>query len=140
MKQRENCLRRFNEANISVIDTTNSHIPLANLSISVSECGILYPLIEILDEMFNSASNLLQDPASIFQCPESEGYLAKSQSNPSQPHHIKINKMAALRATQVALSLNPTEYAAIKLQLPKKKNILKNFYGLCDQIKQNSLI
>ena len=48
--------------------------------------------------------------------------------------------MAALRATQVALSLNPTEYAAIKLQLPKKKNILKNFYGLCDQIKQNSLI
>ena len=48
--------------------------------------------------------------------------------------------MAALRATQVALSLNPAEYAAIQLHLPKKKSILKNIYGLCDQIKQNSLI
>ena len=47
--------------------------------------------------------------------------------------------MAALRVTQVALSLNPTEYAAIQLQLPKNKSILKHFYGFCDQIKQNSL-
>ena len=54
-----------------------SHIPPANLFISVSECGILYPPIEILDEMFNSASNLLRDPASIVQYPGSEGYLAK---------------------------------------------------------------
>ena len=92
MKQREKSLRRFNEANISVIDATNSHIPPANLSISVSECGILYPPIEILDEMFNSASNLLQDPASIVQCLGSEGYLTKSESNPSQPHHIKLNR------------------------------------------------
>ena len=35
--------------------------------------------------------------------------------------------MAALRDTQIAQSLNPTEYAAIQLQLPKKKSILKNF-------------
>ena len=35
--------------------------------------------------------------------------------------------MTALRATQIAQSLNPTEYAAIQLQLPKKKSILKNF-------------
>ena len=42
--------------------------------------------------MFNSASNLLQDPASSVQCPGSEGYLAKPELNPSQPYHIKLNK------------------------------------------------
>ena len=92
MKQREKFLRRFNEANVSVIDTTNSHVPPANLSISVSERVILYPPIEILDERFNSASNLLQDLASIVQCPGSERYLAKSKSNPKRPFHIKLNK------------------------------------------------
>ena len=66
MKQRENFLRRFNEANVSAIDTRNSHILPANLSISISEGGILYPPIEILDEMFNSASNLLQDHRLLF--------------------------------------------------------------------------
>ena len=45
--------------------------------------------------------------------------------------------MTALRATQIVLSLNPTEYIAIQLQLPKKKSILKSFYGMCDQINQN---
>ena len=48
--------------------------------------------IAILDERFNSASNLLQDPASIVQCSGSEGYSAKSKSNPTQPHHIKLNQ------------------------------------------------
>ena len=126
MKRRENFLRRFNEANVSVIDKTNSHIPPSNLSISVSECGILYSPIKILDEMFKSVSNLLQDPASIVQCPESEGHLAKSKSNPNQPLHIKLNKMEDLHGTQVALSLHPTEYAAIQLQLPKTKSLLKH--------------
>ena len=42
--------------------------------------------------MFNSASNLLQDPPSIIQCPGLEGYLTKSKSNPNQSHHIKLNK------------------------------------------------
>ena len=51
MKQRE----------LTDIDVTNSHIPPANLSISVV---FHIPSIEILDEMFGSASNLLQDPAS----------------------------------------------------------------------------
>ena len=74
MKQREKYLRRLNEANVNVIDTANSHIPPANLFISESECVILYPSIEILNEMFNSASNLLRDPASIVQCAGSEGY------------------------------------------------------------------
>ena len=83
MKRREKILKRFNEANVSVIDTANSHIPPANLSISVSECGISYSPIEILDEMLKSVSNLLQDPASIVPCPQSEGYLAKSKSNPN---------------------------------------------------------
>ena len=84
-------LRRIN-AYISFINTPNSHIPTTNLSISLSKHGILYPPIEILDEMFNSASNLLQDPASIVQCLGSEGYLTKSESSPSQPHHIKLNR------------------------------------------------
>ena len=35
--------------------------------------------------------------------------------------------MEALRAIQIAQSLNSTEYATIQLQLPKKKSILKNF-------------
>ena len=48
--------------------------------------------------------------------------------------------MAALRATPAALSLNPTEYAAIQMQLLKKKSIFKSLYGFCDQIKQNSQI
>ena len=65
MKRREKFFRRFNEANVSVIGTTSSHIPPVNLSISVSECGILYSPIKILDGMFKSVSNLLQDPASI---------------------------------------------------------------------------
>ena len=92
MKRREKFLRRFNEANVSVIDTTSSHIPPVNLSISVSEWDILYSPIKILDGMFKSVSNLLQDQASIVQCPESEGYLAKSKSDPNQPLHIKLNK------------------------------------------------
>ena len=48
--------------------------------------------------------------------------------------------MAALRVTRIAQSLNPTEYAATQLQLSKNKSVLKNFKGLCDQMKQNSLI
>ena len=91
--------KKFNEANVSVIDTTNSHIPPANLSISVSECGILYTLIEILDKLFNSASNLLQDPSSIGQYSGSERYLANYKSNPNQPLHIKLNKNGSLHAT-----------------------------------------
>ena len=55
MKQRE----------LTVINVPNSHI----LSLkSIYFCGILYPSIEILDKMFHSASNLLQDPASLVQC------------------------------------------------------------------------
>ena len=92
INQGKNFLRRFNESNVSAIDTTNSHILPADLSISVLECGVLYPPIEILDEMFSSASNLFQDPPSIVQCPGPEGYLAKSKSDPNQPHHIKLNK------------------------------------------------
>ena len=88
--------------------------------------------------MFNSViliSNLLQDPTSFVQYPGSEGYLAKCQSRPSQSHHAKLKKILALRATTVALSLNSTEYSTLQLQLPKKKSILKNLYGFCDQIK-----
>ena len=84
MKQREKFLRRSKYK--CYRHNKQSH------SISVSKCGILYLQIEILDENFNSVSNLLQDPASIVQCLGSEGYLAKSESNPSQPHHIKLNK------------------------------------------------
>ena len=83
MKQREIFLRRYNEANVRVIETTNSHIPPANLY-----CDVLYPPIKILDEKFNSTSNLFQDHTSIVP----EGYLAKSKSNPSQPHCSKLNK------------------------------------------------
>ena len=57
------------------------------------------------------------------------------QSRPSQSHHAKLKNMLALRATTVALRLNPTEYSTLQLQLPKKKSILKNLYGFCDQIK-----
>ena len=42
--------------------------------------------------MFDSASNLLQDPASLVQCLGSKEQLAKSKSNPNQLHHIKLNK------------------------------------------------
>ena len=136
MKQREKNLRRFNEANISVIDATNSHIPPANLSISVSECGILYPPIEILDEMFNSASNLLQDLVPIVQCPGSEACLAKPHPNTSQPNH----KNGSLVCDTSCTKFKSYKYAAIQLQLQKKKSILKHFYSLCDQTKQNSLI
>ena len=78
------CNRRYvlpdeHEITRIVIDITNSHISPANLSLSVSECGILDPPTEILDEMFNFASNALQDAASIVQCLGSEGYLAKSK-------------------------------------------------------------
>ena len=84
MKQPEKPFRRFNKANVSVTsDTTNSHIPPANLSISVSQFGIFYSPIKILDEMYNSASNLLLGPVSIVQCSGSERYLAKSKSNPN---------------------------------------------------------
>ena len=41
---------------------------------------MLYPSIEILDEMFDSASNLLQDPASLVQCLE----LKEPLANPNQ--------------------------------------------------------
>ena len=82
MKQPEKPFRRFNKANVSVTsDTTNSHIPPANLSISVSQFGIFYSPIKILDEMYNSGSN--QSPVSIVQCSGSERYLAKSKSNPN---------------------------------------------------------
>ena len=84
-------LKRFNEASVSVIDTTNSYIPPTNLSISVSEFVILYSPTYILDEVF-FASNVLQDTVSIIQCSGLEVYLTKSKSNPKQPHHIKLNK------------------------------------------------
>ena len=42
--------------------------------------------------MFDSASNLLQDPTSLAQCLGSKEHLAKSKSNPNQLHHIKLNK------------------------------------------------
>ena len=48
MKQQEKILGRFNEANVSVIDTANSHNLPAILSISVSERGTLYPLLKFL--------------------------------------------------------------------------------------------
>ena len=69
------CQMSMKQWELTVTDITNSHIPPANQSISVSECGILYPPIEILDEMFNSARNIIQDLASIVQCPGWEGYL-----------------------------------------------------------------
>ena len=140
MKQREKILRRFNEANISVIDTTNSHIPPANQSISVSECGILYPPIEILDEMFNSASNLLQDPASIVQCPGSEGYLTKSESNPSQPHRIKLNRNGSFARDTSCTKFKSYRICSHSIAVAEKEKYLENLYGLCDQIKQNSQI
>ena len=48
--------------------------------------------------------------------------------------------MVALHAKQIAQSLTPTEYQTIQLKLPKKQIILKNFWGLCNQMKQYSLI
>ena len=47
---------------------------------------------EMFDEMFIFASNLIQFPASVVQYPGSEGYLANYNSNPNQPHHIKLNE------------------------------------------------
>ena len=109
---------------LTAIDVTNSYICPPNLSISV----VLYiPLIEILDEMFGSASNLLQDPASLVQCRGSKQHLAKSKSNPNQLHHIKLNEKGSFACYTIAQSLNSTEYAAIQFQLPKIKIILKNF-------------
>ena len=128
-------LRRIN-AYISFINTPNSHIPTTNLSISLSKYGILYPPIEILDEMFNSASNLLQDLVPIVQCPGSEACLAKSHPNTSQPNH----KNGSLVCDTSCAKFKSYKYAAIQLQLLKKKSILKHFYSLCDQTKQNSLI
>ena len=43
--------------------------------------------------MFDSASNLLQDPASLVGCLGSKEHLAKSKSNPNQLHHIKLNRI-----------------------------------------------
>ena len=48
-------------------------------------------------EMFNSAGNLLQDPASLAHCLGSKGHLAKSKSNPNQLHHIKLNKNGSFK-------------------------------------------
>ena len=126
-------LRRIN-AYISFINTPNSHIPTTNLSISLSKYGILYPPIEILDEMFNSASNLLQDLVPIVQCPGSEACLAKPHPNTSQPNH----KNGSLVCDTSCAKFKSYKYAAIQLQLLKKKSILKHFYSLCDQTKQNS--
>ena len=126
MKQGEKFLRRFNEANISVIDITNSHIPHINLSISVSECGILYPPIEIL-EIFNSASNLLQDPGSIVQCPGSEGYLAKSKSNPSQPHHIKLNKNGSFACYTSCTKFKSYRIRSHIISVAEKEKYLEKF-------------
>ena len=127
MKQPENVLRRFSKANVSVTsDTTNSRIPPANLSVSASEFGFSYSPIEILDEMFNSACNLLQDPAPTVRCLESEGCLVKCKSNPNQPHHMKPNKNGSFACDTNCTKFISYRYAAIKLQLPKKKDILKN--------------
>ena len=126
MKQGEKFLRRFNEANISVIDITNSHIPHINLSISVSECGILYPPIEIL-EIFNSAGNLLQDPGSIVQCPGSEGYLAKSKSNPSQPHHIKLNKNGSFACYTSCTKFKSYRIRSHIISVAEKEKYLEKF-------------
>ena len=62
---------------LTVTDVTNSHICSPK---SIYFCGILYPSIEILDEIFDSASNLLQDPVSLVQCLGSKEHLAKSKS------------------------------------------------------------
>ena len=42
--------------------------------------------------MFDSANNLLQDPASLVQFLGSKEHLTKCKSNPNQLHHIKLNK------------------------------------------------
>ena len=109
-------LRRIN-ANISFINTTNSHIPTTNLSISLSKYGILYPPIEILDEMFNSASNLLQDLVPIVQCPGSEACLAKPHPNTSQPNH----KNGSLVCDTSCTSLNPTNMQPYNCSCRKRK-------------------
>ena len=127
MKQREKFLRRFNEASISVIDTTSSHIPPAYISISVSGCGILHSPIVILDEMFNSASNLLQDPTSIVQCPGSEGYLAKSESNPSQPHHIKLNKNGSFACDTSCTKFKSYRICSHTTAVAEKEKYLEKF-------------
>ena len=89
VKQQETFLRRCNEPNVSVIDTTNSYIPPANLFISLSETGILHPLLQfwmkglILLVIFFKIRRLLfnvQDQKDI-------------QQNPNQilPSHITLN-------------------------------------------------
>ena len=115
-------MRIFNKANVSVTsDTTNTHIPPVNLSISVSEFGFLYPPIEILDEMFNSTSNLLQDPASIVQCPGSEGYLVKCKSNPNQPHHMKVNKKGSFACNTNCIKFKSYRICSHTIAVAKKE-------------------
>ena len=142
IKQREKFFRRFNEANISVIDTTNNHIPPASSCISISKCGILYSPIEILSEMFNSASNLLRDPAPIFQHPGSEGYLAKSQSNPSQPHHIKINKIGSFVCDISCTKFKSYRICSHTVAVAEKGKYLEEFlwFVRSNQVKFSELV
>ena len=130
MKQPENVLRRFSKANVSVTsDTTNSRIPPANLSASASEFGFSYSPIEILDEMFNSACNLLQDPVPIVQCLESEGYLVKCKSNPNQPHHMKLNKNGSFACDTNCTKFKSYRICSHKIAVAEKERHLKKPLG-----------
>ena len=109
---------------------------VSRISPLVSECGILCPPIEILDEMFNSASNLLRDPASV-QCPGSEGYLAKSQSNPSQPHYIEINKIGSFACDTNCTKFKFYRICSHTIAVAEKEKYLEKFlwFVLSNQAK-----
>ena len=85
--------------------------------------------------MFNSASSLIQDSASIVQCPGSEGYLAKSQPNLSLPHHTKINKNGSFACDTSCTKFKSYKICCQTIAVAKKEKYLEKFLWFVQSIQ-----
>ena len=79
--------------------------------------------------MFNSASNPLQDPASLVQFLGSKKHLAKSKSNPNQLHHIKLNKNGSFACNTNCTKFKSYAICSHTIAVAKKEKNLENHLG-----------
>ena len=99
-------MRRLIETTVSAIDTAEQKVSPASLSFPASNSAIIYSPIEIIDKIFNSASDLVQmQSASVHQ-------LVYKSSTQLKPYEI----------------CSDTKKAGKTKTKKTKKNCRKNYY------------